>query len=169
MNKKKNFRSLYKKIGVTNRYSVYNAFVSCKILYIVEKKTEYWKLKSFSITIYKYYFYILNAIKREFHGTNTNSYSINMIYIQKDTGGDLQYTSLIRTKNEINVGVNEIKNKDSFFFLICDPNSLKLAFYQIKSNLKILFFTTSKTTLSYINEKWFSKTNKLLLEQCHVK
>jgi hypothetical protein len=106
----------------------------------------------------------LNANECAFYSTNTSSNSVDAVYIQKNTARDLQNISLIRTKNEINAGANYTKSKDSFFILICNANNLKLAFYQLKSNLKMCFSATSKSTLYNINEKWFSKTSQLLLE-----
>jgi len=121
-------------------------------------------LKSIYITIYRYSSCNLNANECAFYSTSTSSNFINAIYIQTDTARDLKNTSLIQTKNEINAGANNRKNKDSFFMLICNIHNLKLAFYQIKSNLTMLSFARSKAILYNINEKWFSITSELLLK-----
>ena len=110
-------------------------------------------LKSFYITIYRDNLCFLNVDQCGFYSTNTSSNLINIIYFKKNVARELQNTSLIQTRNEIYVGARDTKNTDSFFILICAANSLKLAFYQIKSNLKMLFSAASKTTLYYINEK----------------
>lgn len=153
--KKKKFTSLYKKIDelFAIRININNTFISCEVLHIVRGKAKYKKLKPVYFIIYRYSLRNLNDDQCAFYSTNTCSNSIDIINIQKKTARDLQNGSLIQTKNEINLEVNNTKNKDFFFILICSTNSLKLAFYQIRSNLKILFSVTSKTIFNILNEK----------------
>jgi hypothetical protein len=60
-------------------------------------------------------------------------YSIYTSSNSKSTAGDQRDTSLILTRNKVNVEANDMKNKDSIFISICSVDSLKSAYYQIKS------------------------------------
>jgi hypothetical protein len=80
-------------------------------------------------------------------------YSIDMSSNSKSIAGDQQDTSLILTRNEVNVEANEMKNKDSIFISICNVNSLKLAYYQIRSKLGTLIPGDPKVTLNNISEE----------------
>jgi hypothetical protein len=83
---------------------------------------------------------------RVFYSTSTSS---NF----KSTAGDQQNTSLILTRNEVNVEANKTKSKDSIFISICSINSLKSAYYQIRSELGTLTRADSKVTLNNISEE----------------
>lgn len=78
---------------------------------------------------------------RVFYSTDTSS---NL----KNTARDQQNFSLFLTRNK----TNDTKNNNSIFNSICSINSLKSAYYQIKSN---------KLRLDNITEDWFSLTSKL--------
>jgi hypothetical protein len=78
------------------------------------------------------------------------------------TSGDQRDTSIVPTGLEVNGEANK-KNKDSTFFSICSVDSLKSAYYQIKSNPGMLTPGDSKVTLNSICEEWFTRTSKLLL------
>lgn len=69
--------------------------------------------------------------------------------------------SLLQKKEELNINkINNQKNKNFFF---CNINNLKIAYYQIKSNIRNLFFNTTKMILKNICLKLFFKINTLLL------
>lgn len=78
------------------------------------------------------------------------------------TSGDQRDTSIVPTGLEVNGEANK-KNKDSIFISICSVDSLKSAYYQIKSNPGMLTPGDSKVTLDSICEEWFTRTSKLLL------
>jgi hypothetical protein len=56
-----------------------------------------------------------------------------------------------------------INNKDSIFISVCSVDSLKSAYFQLKSNPEMLTPGNSKETLQNIREDWFTRTSKLLL------
>lgn len=113
-------------------------------------------LKTCNTVNFKYVLGYKDADMRVFYSNNTSSNS-------KSTAGDPRDTSLILTRNGVNEEANDTKNKDSIFISICSVDSLKLAYYQIRSKLNMLTFNNSKVILNNISEEWFIRTSQLLL------
>ena len=99
-----------------------------------------------TIASFRYALSCKDVDMRVFYSTSTSS---NF----KSTAGDQQNTSLILTRNKVNVEANETKSKDSIFISICSINSLKSAYYQIRSKLGTLIPADSKVPLHNIGEE----------------
>lgn len=171
--KRKMLGSTYKKVnGFISMMSGANDTVnSCGVAHIVKRKAVNSSLKPtivarcmFSVSFrrtsniasFRYALSYKDADIRVFYSTNTSSNS-------KSTAGDQRDTSLILTRNEVNVEANDTKNKYSIFISICSVDSLKSAYYQIKSKPGMLTPNDSKVTLNNISEEWFTRTSELLL------
>lgn len=148
------------------------------VSYIVERKANYFKLKlkltivtsslftvsllrANNITSSKYILCNKNASVPVYYNTNVSNSFKNCETIARDS----QHTLLIPIINKVNGKTKNLKNKNFIFISICNIHSLKLAYYQLRSNLRILLFNNSKIALNNVNEKWFIRTSKL----CEVK
>lgn len=106
----------------------------------------------------------LDVSMRAFYSTDTNNTSLTTVPFVERIEGDLRNTLYIPTENRVNDGAINTKNKDFIFVSICSAESLKSAYYQNKSNPKMITLGTSEKTLQNISELWFSRTSQLLLK-----
>lgn len=116
----------------------------------IAAKLTYVSLRKLSvITVFWYALDKKDANMRSNYSTGTRSH-LSISGDQRDT-----------SKIPIGFEVNGEANKDSIFISICKVDSLKSAYYQIKSNPGMLTSGDSRITLD--NIRWFTKTSKFLL------